>query len=82
MTSAAPIEPPEIPARSDDDPLVQMNVRVPKSLRDAIDARRATKGLSRDKWVTRALTWALQQHLRADPHQNTRGRTAPPPRLR
>lgn len=80
--TATPAEPPEIPARDPGDELVQMNVRVPKSLRDAIDARRASKGLSRDKWCTRALTWALQQHQRAEPHTNSVGRTAPPPRLR
>lgn len=40
---------------------VQMNVRVPPAIRDAADARRAPLGISRDEWVTRALTWALRQ---------------------
>lgn len=43
----------EAPAR------VQMNVRVDPALRDAVDARRALLGLSRDAWVTRALHYAL-----------------------
>lgn len=38
-----------------------MNVRVKRSLRNDIDARRAPLGLSRDEWVARALKWALNQ---------------------
>lgn len=45
----------------DPDPIVQMNVRVPLSLRNEIDARRGNLKLSRDKWVTRALRFALKQ---------------------
>lgn len=73
---------PEPPTRAPDDPLVQMNVRVPQSLRDAIDARRAQVGpggLSRDKWVTRALHLALNV---SSPLRTSRGRTAPPPSRR
>lgn len=40
---------------------VQMNVRIPEALRDTIDLRRATLGLTRDEWVKRACTWALMQ---------------------
>ena len=43
------------------DQVVQMNVRIPRTLREAIDARRARigAGISRDKWVTRTLTEEL-----------------------
>lgn len=47
---------------------VQMNVRVPPDLIEAIDTRRqdlaehrGDKVLSRDEWVTRALRWAVSQ---------------------
>jgi hypothetical protein len=50
-----------LPADSAADPRVQMNVRIPASLRDTIDLRRATLGLTRDEWVKRACTWALMQ---------------------
>ena len=73
---------PDPPARAPDDPLVQMNVRIPTSLRDAIDRRRASigpTGLSRDKWVTRALTLALRV---STPIRTAGGRTAPPPTRR
>lgn len=43
------------------EPTVQMNVRVPASLVERIDARRGKIGLSRDKWAARALDWALRQ---------------------
>lgn len=59
--------------------LVQMNVRVPRSLRDAIDARREPLNLSRDKWVARALRWALAQpkpSTRSTIARTTTGRTA------
>lgn len=45
-----------------------MNVRVPQSVRDAIDERRKSMGartgrrISRDKWVANAAKFALQQH--------------------
>jgi hypothetical protein len=70
---------PEQPA---DDPRVQMNVRLPKSLRDAIDARRAVKDMSRDKWVENAVRYALSQHQAVVAMTNTQGRTAPPPHTR
>lgn len=75
-------DPPEVPARANDDPLVQMNVRVPAALREQVDTRRAALGLSRDRYVTRAATHALHQHKRAEPVTNRVGRTAPPPRYR
>lgn len=39
---------------------VQMNVRLPPDLVQAIDSRRARKDMSRDTWVERALRYALQ----------------------
>lgn len=75
-------DPPEVPRRAEDDPLVQMNVRVPTALREQVDARRAALGLSRDRYVTRAAAHALHQHVRGEPHSNRVGRTAPPPRYR
>jgi hypothetical protein len=54
---------PRGPARNDpEDPLVQMNVRVPRSLRDAVDGRRKGKGLSRDVAVERMLRFALKNN--------------------
>lgn len=44
-----------------DDPKVQVNVRLPVTLRDEMDARRAPLGLSRDEWMRRALVWAMSQ---------------------
>lgn len=61
---------------------VQMNVRLPRDLLEQIDARRAVKDLSRDKWVERALRFALDQHPAARTVSNTKGRTAPPPHTR
>lgn len=61
----------------------QMNVRLPPDLIDAIDARRAERGLSRDEWVSRALTFALdarQTTTRRPRHTGPGQRTAPPPR--
>lgn len=40
---------------------VQCNVRLPKDLIQAMDERRAKKDLSRDKWVERAIRFALSQ---------------------
>lgn len=40
----------------------QYNVRLSEDLIAAIDARRARKDLSRDKWTENALRFALQQH--------------------
>jgi hypothetical protein len=73
-----------------DDELVQMNVRVPRSLRDAVDARRAelaalprNKGhFSRDRWVTNALTNALTDRGAPPATSNGVGRTATPPHRR
>lgn len=42
-------------------PRKQMNVRLPENLVDEIDRRRNLKGLSRDKWVERALIYAITQ---------------------
>lgn len=66
------------------DPLIQMNVRIPKSLRAQVDARREEVGLSRDRWVTNALTWILQQTvIPGAPYRSGQGvRTAPPPTRR
>lgn len=38
---------------------VQMNVRIDPETLAAIDARRATQGLSRDEWMRRALDYLL-----------------------
>ena len=45
----------------EEDPLVQMNVRVPRSVVDQVNTRRAESGLSQSKWVTRALKFTLAQ---------------------
>ncbi|UQS95208.1 omega transcriptional repressor [Pseudanabaena phage Pam4] len=74
--------PPDTPATPDDDPVVQVNVRIPRSLRDAIDARRAVKGLSRDRWMANAARFALQAAATGGVTNNTRGRTATPPHRR
>jgi len=86
VTAAPAPEPP-----ADDDPLVQCNVRIPKSLRDAIDARRAAlpptpdgRPLSRDAWAKRVFTHALRQPIPTEkPIPTAPGlRTAPPPHRR
>ncbi len=59
MSQSGPDGPP--PPRADPDELVQMNVRVPRRLRDQIDSRRGPLSMSRDKWVANALRWALRQ---------------------
>lgn len=57
------------PPPADDDPLVQVNIRIPRSLRDGIDARRALietpdgRQVSRDKWAARVFTHALRMPL-------------------
>jgi hypothetical protein len=43
---------------------VQVNVRVPVPLREAIDARRKELGLSRDEWAANAFRLALRQPTR------------------
>lgn len=74
-------DPPVRRQRNDpDDPLVQCNVRLPKSVRDQIDARRAVKDMSRDLWVTNAVRFALSQH--PGPTLSGTARTAPPPHRR
>lgn len=40
----------------------QCNVRLPGDLIDAMDARRARKDLSRDKFVERCLRYAMENH--------------------
>ena len=63
---------------SSPDELVQCNVRIPQSLRDEIDDRRATmkartgQRISRDKWLANAARYALQQHPPSPPGKRTR----------
>lgn len=57
-----------------DDPLTQVNVRLPQSLRDRVDARRATLDLSRDVWIERAIRFALD-HPPGSPLQTRAGRS-------
>lgn len=66
------------------DDLVQMNVRVPRWLRDDVDARRAqvNGGISRDKWVARVMEWALRQPTTRAAPTAPGMRTAPPPHRR
>lgn len=45
--------------RDSDDPLVQFNVLVPKSVRDAIDDRAHDRRLSRNEWSRRVFARAL-----------------------
>lgn len=70
----------------DPNDIVQVNVRVPRWVRDRIDARRAgmtdpatDRPLSRDKWVMNAALYALDAPTRT-PTGATRRRTAPPRR--
>lgn len=75
--------PPTDPPREEHpDDIVQMNVRVRRGLRDQLDARRAVKDMSRDKWVANALQFALNHHPQAAPLTNSVGRTATPPHRR
>lgn len=46
---------------------IQCNVRLPEDLVAAIDVRRAKKDLSRDKFVERALRYALAQQPAPQP---------------
>lgn len=57
------------PPEHDDHP-VQMNVRVPCSMRTALDDRRRCLGISRDEWVRRVIEWALTQPLGTPVHPN------------
>lgn len=43
----------------DPDDLIQVNVRIPRHLLNAVDAARAITGTGRDKWVIEALTQVL-----------------------
>lgn len=70
MTTNPADEGPDGPPLPDPDELVQMNVRVPRSLRDELDERRGRLDLSRDRWVVNALRWALKQPGR--PQRTTR----------
>lgn len=72
-------------ADQEPDELVQMNVRVPRSVKAAIDARRAGltdpvtgRQMSRDRWVTNAAKYALQAPRRPTSSTTTQRRTAPP----
>lgn len=40
----------------------QCNVRLPGDLIDAMDERRARKDLSRDKFIERAVRYAMEHH--------------------
>lgn len=79
---------PTPPRGTEDDPLVQMNVRVPRSIREQVDARRAELALrpennghfSRDKWVTNAIRYALD--TKATVTGEAGARTATPPHRR
>lgn len=61
---------PDPDPQPDPDELVQLNIRVPRSLRDQIDARRALVvnkatgklGVSQAMWLTNAARFALRQH--------------------
>lgn len=79
--------PPVAATEPDPNELIQTNVRMPRWVRDRIDARRANmtdphtdKPLSRDKWVTNAALLALEYPGRTPTTNTTRRRTAPPPR--
>lgn len=73
----------------DPDELVQTNLRIPRSLRDAIDARRALlptddgRPVSRDKWAARVFRHALRQPAPGTATPTAPGmRVAPPPHRR
>lgn len=69
----------------DPDELIQVNVRIPRALRDEMDARRATVngGMSRDKWAAAAFRFALRQPKPGTATPTGPGmRTAPPPHRR
>lgn len=50
-----PTDPPE------DDPYIQVNIRIRRSMKERVDARRAKFGLSRDDWMRHVIEWALFQ---------------------
>jgi hypothetical protein len=43
------------------DALVQMNVRVKRSMITALDTRRKALGMTRDDWIRNVIEWALYQ---------------------
>jgi predicted HicB family RNase H-like nuclease len=46
------------------DPRVQVNLRIPTSLRAAIDSRADQVGRSRNDWLEAAVRWALAQPIK------------------
>jgi len=50
-----------MPRAKPDDPLVQMNVRIPRSMRVEIESRSMRVGIGRDEWLRRVMEWALRQ---------------------
>lgn len=62
-----------------DDPLVQLNVRIPASVKAAMQARVDTKGMRVGKWVENAIRFALSQHNTTVTREGT---TATPPHRR
>lgn len=65
-------------------PRRQFNIRLPDDLVDAIDARRAERGLSQSDYAERALRFALTFNPESQPGalRTRSGRTAPPPHRR
>lgn len=47
----------------DGDPWVQANVRVRRSMKDAVKERAESVDCTRDEWIRRALEWALRQPI-------------------
>lgn len=73
------------PPDEDPDELVQVNVRIPRWLKNDLDARRATinGGISRDRWAANAFKFALKQPRPGAAVPTAPGmRTAPPPHRR
>ena len=71
--------------QSDDDPLVQLNVRVRRSTKAHIEARcaelidpKTKRPMGQGRWVENAALYALDAPRR--PTANSQRRTAPPPR--
>lgn len=62
-----------------DDPLVQLNVRIPASVKAAVQSRVDAKGMRLAKWVENACRFALSQH---NATATTEGTTATPPHRR
>lgn len=67
------------PAADPGDELVQMNVRVPASVKAAVQARADERDMPLGRWVANACRFALSQHgITVTPA----GRTATPPHRR